>query len=303
MRVGEGGWSEAHQKERRFQHGKRLTRLMDAFAEGTTIDSEHQGDIKRAHRLWQGYKAVVGKRYVAAKKNLAANKVKTPKLDGHAIFVSKDVIPPNDSEFKDALRKLSLRRVHNRLEASVFLVNNVDQPGQRVHWAALLSGGLICSLRFILARGHAGQTLGIQPATNIKRYIWCSPDFIVDHPEVHRILEAKIPGTNFKWLASRAQCIELARKKATYKKYTDVIALVTADEQAHSEDVSITNLPNPSRQPRWGRGRYLRGQPNVFLAPQCQDLRGIRLRLTEADARVYLTTVDRTRSLGGFCGS
>ena len=42
-----------------------------------------------------------------------------------------------------------MRRVFNRLDADIFVVNNVTDAGSRNEWSAMLSGGLPCTLMYI----------------------------------------------------------------------------------------------------------------------------------------------------------
>ena len=208
---------------------------MDAVGERTTTQAEETPGVVAAHKVWTDYTKKLGKAYVSKKQSAKQNrKPKSVNIDGEKICVAKDVkLPADVGPFNASLRFLKLHRVYNRLEASVFLVCNVNEPGQRIQWCASLGGGVLCDLKYVMSKGHNGQTLGFKRATITKRTLWASPNFIAAHPEVHRILQAKsreAPG-KFTWIANKYQFAALSVRRAASGNRTECVALVTAAEQ------------------------------------------------------------------------
>lgn len=66
--VGEGGWTQDHQKERDFQDCKRMVRFMEAMDQEYTIAKEHTAGTQEALRLWRQYEKDQLARYTSTKR-------------------------------------------------------------------------------------------------------------------------------------------------------------------------------------------------------------------------------------------
>ena len=110
-------------------------------------------------------------------KAIALSNPTRPILMGKRIFKCSDVVIQHRVNFHAALRSLKMITVTERTHADVFLVNDVTRPPQRVIWNAILSGGIVASLPYIMSHGERGPCLVYKKAVDSKRVVWCSPRF------------------------------------------------------------------------------------------------------------------------------
>lgn len=236
--VGENGWHEAQEKERRFQEAKRLTRYMEAMDQGYTLPREETSGAREALRIWRDFEHRQAQKYARERANRAAENVRVPvDLTVGKVFVSPGHDIGDPTAFRQALVKFKMQRVYDRLDAKVFVVPDVTQPGQRIHWIAMLSGGLVCTSRYLASGGHAGGSIAFKAAVRSKRSVWCSDAFVAAHGEIHRILTscARSPISRWRWLPDKAAVLSLASRRAAVGHAGEVVAFVTAAEQ-RSED-------------------------------------------------------------------
>lgn len=180
-----------------------------------------------------------GALHVHKKREMTAKSDAEARLDIKAcnVFVEPGCDIGDEQAFKRALRTHSLQRVHDRLHAHVFVVANLGALGQRVRWCCMLGGGLICDVKCIVAGGHSGASIGLKAATLSKRQIWCSPEFVAKHPEVHKIItcKAQLPSSNWRWVQNKQQLLDLGTRRTAAGHGGEVVAFVTAKEQTSEE--------------------------------------------------------------------
>jgi hypothetical protein len=134
----------------------------------------------------------------------------------------------------------------NRLDADIFVVNNVTDAGSRNEWSAILSGGLLCTLTYITSGGHSGTSLAFKAAVTSTRKIWCSDEFIRLHPEAHQILvtKSRMPGSKFSWIADKSTLLDLGTRRTNAGRGGEIVAFVSSAEQ-RSEETSDESLTPP----------------------------------------------------------
>lgn len=189
--------------------------------------------------MWRDYEHRQVKKYANEKARCAAASLRVPMdLTDGKVFVSPGQDIGGETAFRQALVKLKMQRVYDRLDAKVFVVPDITQPGQRIHWIAMLSGGLVCNARYLVSRGHAGGSIAFKAAVRSKRNVWCSDAFVAAHGEIHRILTscARSPVSRWRWLPDKPALLLLAGRRATVGHAGEVVAFVTAAEQ-RSEDI------------------------------------------------------------------
>jgi hypothetical protein len=249
--VGRDGWTAGHQKELRFQRDKRIVRFMETLGDNAAVSSERTDGANESLKLWTEYTTATDRAYVRRKAAETAS-LGPKKLDnsGKAVFLSPDVTVPNISHFQRLLRVRSLRRVFNRLDADIFVVNNVTDAGSRNEWSAILSGGLLCTLTYITSGGHSGTSLAFKAAVTSTRKIWCSDEFIRLHPEAHQILvtKSRMPGSKFSWIADKSTLLDLGTRRTNAGRGGEIVAFVSSAEQ-RSEETADESLSHPRRTP------------------------------------------------------
>ncbi len=251
--VGRNLWSEKHQKEEHFQDSKRLTRFMEVLDQGYALATEDTPGAQEALKLWRDHEHQVATDYFKGKAKLHALRcAKDTDVASQKLFVTPGANVGDEQEFKRALGKQGLQRTHDRLAADLFLVPSIEAPGQRNLWCAILSGGMLCTLKYLMSSGHAGASLALKPAITSKRQVWCSADFVTKHPEVHNILCAKVrsPASRWKWITSKEELLRQGGKRSAAGHGGEVVAFVTAREQTSLAPQPVANLLHRRRR-RW----------------------------------------------------
>ena len=239
--VGCGGWTAAHKKEKDFQDAKRLERFMQAVDENYTVGAENSAGAEAAWKLWKDFGAKRAATYSAEKMRLG-QKSQDPTLNVKSmsnVFVDPAVdFQGDDLKFTQALRQHCIKRTYNRLSADVFVVPNVAQLGQRIQWCTMLVGSCVCDLKCLISGGTGGNSVTFKPAVSSRRMVWCSDNFKASHGELHNILchIVALPVSNWKWLATKEQMLERAKKRAAGGHAGEVVAFITSAEQM-SEDM------------------------------------------------------------------
>jgi len=232
--VGQLHWSEQQHKEQRFQENKRLVRFIESLEQGYSLPSEDTPGNKKALALWREHEHKVACNYTVNKKRLQRLRAdKVPGLGTRKLFVENGCDVGNEVDFKRILRTHGLTRVHDRIAAEVFLVSDIHNPGQRICWCALLSGCMLCTLSYLKAGGHSGTSMAFHAALTTKRHVWCSDAFIAKHPEVHKILVAKMhsPGSRWNMIESKEAILKLGASRGTAGRGWEVVTFVTHKEQ------------------------------------------------------------------------
>ena len=75
-----------------------------------------------------------------------------------------------------------------RETASVLVVDDIGNMGQRSEWYATLKGLAVATPNYLTSSGMNGHILRFQPAVRIARLIWASPAFAERHAGLHDII-------------------------------------------------------------------------------------------------------------------
>ena len=176
--------------------------------------------------------------YVAkAKRQCAAETPHVARLRGKGVFFDKSVALPEAGRVADILNRNGAGVVATRPEADVFVVKDVESPGQRVQFAAALIGGVVCTFVYLETRGAAGVAVAYKPQVAVHRVAWCSAAFIAAHPSLHEIIRGVCERSESKWTLYEPDCMLVFAEKATrlnaQKKFVNSVAFVTSGEKAN----------------------------------------------------------------------
>ena len=183
--------------------------------------------MRRAAELYKIYQRKVAAEY--EKRKDGAAKAAAPaaalSIDGKTMYIDK-TLRTTSAAFSRLLRERKIKVSDDRLAASVFVVPDVVQLPQRVHWCLALGGGVACDMLFVNSMGSEGRCMAYEPACHIQRVAWASPDFVRWHPELHKILVAKTsrPSGMWTWPSSQAAFLAAALKKYRTKRWAEVVA-------------------------------------------------------------------------------
>ena len=101
-------------------------------------------------------------------------------------------------ELRARITELGAHVEHDRLKATVFIVENPSDPGMRVAWVSAMTGSLVTTANRIIK--NEGPMIQYQAAINTPRSIYVSTTFANHHPEIWKVLEAspRMPTSNGK---------------------------------------------------------------------------------------------------------
>lgn len=231
-------WGKEHAAELEFQEVKGWSNKFGAVAAGIIKLSELTPLERSAFREWQNLEESGNATYQKQRERKAAALPARLSLDlaGMAVYVDGK-IHGSDAGFSAALRQHKLRRVHDRVRANIFMVDDIRAPGKRVSWAATLRGGVIATQDYIASGGAHGPSLVFKAAVNSKRCLWCSEDFVAQHPEIHKLLMACSVGSSWTWARSKMHALQVVDKRARSCNQSEMVLLVTKHEQSTDQDL------------------------------------------------------------------
>jgi hypothetical protein len=195
-------WSEQHEGELQFQLKKRRTRQVDAAIRG------HLG----ADELDEGLEAQIAERLErdkrrdaeldrrdrrVEKKTKQADDLDWTELAGAKAFINNVEPGMLREEARQALAHKGLIITENRLEANVFVAEDVLVPGMRNKWCAALHGAMVISLRRLLQQ--TGPFIKYKRALKTQQEVWLSPTFRQAHPDIAGIIELAAADRGSRW--------------------------------------------------------------------------------------------------------
>lgn len=226
-RQGRSQWNASLAKEQRFVGDKLLKEKIEACMDGVLLPKEESAGLKAVCVDWAQLQAATDKQR-QQKSSLAQSRVQRRKefvVSEHRFFLEAHAIP----ELQAAVRKLRLRVVGSRTEATVFVAADAAKPGQRSKWAVAVNGGLVVDPAFVSSAGAHGVSFAYQAAVGTSRKIWASDAFTQSHSEIWDIVSAGAALPQSKWrLLSQLEWVHAAQNSKSF----DVIALITPGERA-----------------------------------------------------------------------
>lgn len=175
------------------------------------------------------------KTYVAKSKRAAeANAPHRATLAGNMVYLDKGAPLPSARGVADALSKAGATKSPSRADAYVFVVGDVEAPGQRVKFACGLVGGIICTFPYIESQGAAGMALAFKPHISSRRIAWISGEFLRAHPSLSDVIISAAGRSSSKWVVMEPDhClvfVERARRENAAKRPPAVAFVVEADK-------------------------------------------------------------------------
>ena len=248
-------WTEQHEEEAQRQRQVRLQRACASVQEGTADLASAgvtQDDQRRYVQKEQQRQHELALRWRRQRAQQAMPE--TMSLWGKKVFIDASA---RDGATVDRWRQMrqdhGCEEVQDRCIATVFVVINPAQPGDRNKVAAAMVGGLLCSPEHVFvhsATGGAGNVLRLKRALYLPRYILVSAETSHKHKPMvdfmRRVQEMAVKTARDRGVASemprwrwfdhsaehQRQFQELARKRGTSHKH-EMVVLTTNDELAH----------------------------------------------------------------------
>ena len=141
------------------------------------------------------------------------------------------------AQWSRLLRSLGASEVRDRLDADVYIVDDITTPGQRIKWCSFLAARPICTLEYLRSDGENGSTLQYKGALKMRKSVWCSDGFKMRHQDIYIIIRvlAQLDSSNWKFEDDRASFLRLAQQRTARKRGQEIIAFLLASELSHKD--------------------------------------------------------------------
>lgn len=227
------GWTDKHEKEKKFQQDKRTKRALDAMDQGVLLPEEQIrlfGSEEEATVAVGAYRQLrktnrgdyVRDRLAKRARQTRCTITRDDVCRGKKIWVKSDALDPQT--MSSCLRSVRAIRVPEREAADVYVVDDLTDPGQRVLWNAMFNGLSIISPSFF--RGEGGPMVCYKAAMSSRKKVWVSNGFIEQHTQLANILARRMAAASSTWKMIKDE--EFA--DFVTRRPEDVLAFVTATE-------------------------------------------------------------------------
>ena len=128
------------------------------------------------------------------------------------------------------MRRAGLEIVNDRMDAQVYITDNLDNPGTRVKWACVLNGAFIVDPVYF--KKHEGPFMKFEDATTIHKEIWMSTKAQEKHVEVWRMIQRAAAREGSKWRVIKTKEDWVARYKKCLPSHRgpNIIAVLSKAE-------------------------------------------------------------------------
>lgn len=236
--VGVGGWTESHEKEAKFQQQKRMDRFLESHEQGQILEHECAStELADRAVLLKGLCDELRNRKYNETRSRTDRLLRQPvqtTLEGKRVYVQDEIMEHDAANMRYLLGVCKARTATCRLHADVFIVKDVEQPGQRAIWCAMLGGCAIADVHYLKTAGRAGVRIKYKAAIDTPRRFYFSPAFLQMHPTLVNIIHAKAALATSKWtfIDSRTSCVVWAVHCNARRRATEVLAFVSEEEAA-----------------------------------------------------------------------
>ena len=228
-------WSKEHEAELQHQQEERLKRACAATEEGTAkvsaVSAKELEDFRRAVRK-QSLEMASKKR----RQGVVRAEPRWQDLEGQRVYVDASALQELDKPAGAwaALRaERGLHAVAERSEASIIVVTNPVEPGDRNGLVASMLGGRLCTPPF-LASGK-GAALQLHSALRMSRCIFISAACQAKHAVVLNLMQSVGRGEEAsRWRfftpSTQTEFLVLAARRAAKAK-SEMVTLVLSTER------------------------------------------------------------------------
>mmetsp|Transcript_152060 Transcript_152060/g.265051 ORF Transcript_152060/g.265051 Transcript_152060/m.265051 type:complete len:1079 (-) Transcript_152060:116-3352(-) len=224
--------TDALQTELAFQREKTRKRKLEAYHDGLLLDHEVDEQLKE-----DAYMDIKSKEKNAKVRKLAREKALTrlcprefdlSKLKGHKVIIL--CRQPEEKKVKACLARYHMSLAEDRTQASIFVVDDVSNPGQRTQWCASLLGAWVLSPKAFLHEEQA--VLKYKPYIETYRQVWMSDLFLERHAVIADILRKVTKVENSKWtlLQSRKEFLRIYADASKRGRGSNIVALFAKKE-------------------------------------------------------------------------
>eukprot|EP00959_Pyramimonas_sp_CCMP1952_P020280 427882-Pyramimonas_sp.AAC.1 len=150
------------------------------------------------------------------------------------VYLDKGAPLPTARGVADAMARCGATQTPNRAEADIFVVGDVEAPGQRIRFACGLVGGILCTFSYLESQGAAGMALAFKPHVSSRRIVWLSGEFLRAHPSLSDVIITAAGRSSSKWVVMEPDSclvfVERAKRETAAKRPPAVAFVVQADK-------------------------------------------------------------------------
>ena len=258
-------WTDGHAKEAKFIEAKRIRNLFEGVREGNVeVEQLSVADLQMVAAEMADQKRRDENYGKTQISKRRKLQLQPPELRGRAAFVDGGL---DIFGGVDVMGAAGMQCVRDRSTANVFVVRDMASIGKGIQWCVALNGGVVASLEYAKSGGASGPATTYKRATASRRCLWLSPAFAASHAELARVIDAACRRKGSVWRRMAAKDDFLQRATASNSEaMSQCIALVNKDEVCAGD---------------------LRGCRRVFTAPKLL---------------IFITAIDMTQTVQGFCG-
>jgi len=217
-------WCEQHEKELHYQMDKKLSRQVEALRDGVLLDRE-EGELTRLlHRKVEQEKTSDLRHLQQARRVQRKLGMLHRELDWHLLNPNKVwCLPSKSSSIAPELAKKGVSMTRDKMEARMFVVDNLEQPGERIQWLAAVHGGWLVTASQVLV--GKGAFVKYMQAVSQRRLVYMTNNFYQQHPQIAQIVAGACASSGSKWrlLHTREEYLQHCAHK-------DAVALVCSHE-------------------------------------------------------------------------
>ena len=231
-------WTAGHVKEVEFQDNKILTKKVEAYMDGLLLPEEEDAELREAVAAKQkNMKANAADRDRAERTVREVVGIKSGRdFKDEGIWIAESV---DGVELRARITELGAHVEHDRLKATVFIVENPSDPGMRVAWVSAMTGSLVTTANRIIK--NEGPMIQYQAAINTPRSIYVSTTFANHHPEIWKVLEAspRMPTSKWKVMNDLLTFLQVFAKADKSHRGANALALITSHENKEDSTMYI----------------------------------------------------------------
>ena len=242
--VGQDMWTEAHEKEKKFQNAKRLQQYFRSIQEGATAWSSLSKEMQDAFNAFASHDADL-QRQALNKADRVHWSRPAINLGGLKVWFDENVVnmcPQQDLQTWSS--RLGMTAIESPLKANVQVWSEVSNPSwPYLIWHASIGGKRIMDVACLKSAMKAGSSLKYKAAMDTQRTVHVTQQFAQCHP---RITEAIIAHSDrfdraSKWRYEQdlAKFLEVAAKSVRQKKPTAVMAFGEEDDRLTMSNVKL----------------------------------------------------------------
>jgi hypothetical protein len=216
-------WCEQHEKELHYQMGKKLSRQVEALRDGFLLDNE-EGELtglldrKVNKEKASDFRHLQKNRRVQRKLGMLHRDLDWQQLK----HIKARRLPAKSSSIASELAKKGVNMTLDKMEARLFVVDNLVKPGERIQWLAALHGGWLVTVSRVLM--GKGAFVKYMRAVSQSRSAYMTNNFYQQHPQIAQIVAGACgSGTKWRLLHTRAEYLHHCAHK-------DAVALVCSHE-------------------------------------------------------------------------